>query len=130
MYGKRKSLFEKFNQIDTDIIDEKLRIDENVTIYLINGLYLKVNKGNFDIDNINELDKSINIVLSSRSKKDLILLSNHGKSYVLPIEKLMGKTQKGKQISNFLRRYPMSCSKYLNNSPLVMCAPFSISSKI
>ena len=103
MYGKRKSLFEKFNQIDTEIIDEKLKIDENVTIYLINGLYLKVNKGNFDLDNINELDKSVNIVLSSRSKKDIILLSNQGKSYVLPIEKIMGKTQKGKQISNFLR---------------------------
>ena len=103
LYGKRKSLFEKFNQIDTEIIDEKLKIDENVTIYLINGLYLKVNKGNFDLDNINELDKSVNIVLSSRSKKDIILLSNQGKSYVLPIEKIMGKTQKGKQISNFLR---------------------------
>ncbi len=123
-FGKRRTLIDNFNQMDADEVQENLKINEDVTVFIINGAYIKINKGNYLPKNFDELDKTGNLILCSKSSNQIILLSNLGKSYTLPIEKLLGRTQKGKQISNYIKLKDtekiIDCFEYVENSKILL----------
>ena len=123
-FGKRRTVLDNFKQMDADEVQENLKTDEDVTIFIINGAYIKINKGNYLPTNFDELDKTCNLILCSKSSKKIILLSSFGKSYILPIEKLVGRSQKGKQISNYLKLKDsekiIDCFEYVENSKILL----------
>ena len=123
-FGKRRTVLDNFNQMDADEVQENLKTNEDVTIFIINGAYIKINKGNYLPKNFDELDKTGNLILCSKSSNQIILLSNFGKSYTLPIEKLIGRSQKGKQISNYLKLKDsekiIDCFEYVENSKILL----------
>ena len=123
-FGKRRTVLDNFKQMDADEVQENLKTNEDVTIFIINGAYIKINKGNYLPTNFDELDKTCNLILCSKSSKKIILLSNFGKSYTLPIEKLVGRSQKGKQISNYLKLKDsekiIDCFEHVENSKILL----------
>ena len=69
VFGKRKTVLDNFKQMDADEVQENLKTNEDVTIFIINGAYIKINKGNYLPTNFDELDKTGNLILCSKSSK-------------------------------------------------------------
>ena len=55
--------------MDADEVQENLKTNEDVTIFIINGAYIKINKGNYLPTNFDELDKTCNLILCSNLQK-------------------------------------------------------------
>ena len=64
---KEETVLDNFKQMDADEVQENLKTNEDVTIFIINGAYIKINKGNYLPTNFDELDKTCNLILCSKS---------------------------------------------------------------
>ncbi len=102
VYGKRKSLFEKFAIITNTELESKLEIIENINISLISNQFLKAKKGHYKTTDSKD-NSNINIILNCKTTNRICMISNIGKSYILECKNLKFGTIKGIAISNYLK---------------------------
>ena len=60
--------------MDADEVQENLKTNEDVTIFIINGAYIKINKGNYLPTNFDELDKTCNLILCRDLQKNNFII--------------------------------------------------------
>ena len=82
-YGPRKTLIEKFNQIDPDELIEELKSNDPISVIISNNGFLKARIGHSQYKSSQDFVEHEQIIANGKKSDKFIFLSSFGKSYTI-----------------------------------------------
>ena len=100
-YGPRKTLIEKFNQIDPDELIEELKSNDPISVIISNNGFLKARIGHSQYKSSQDFAEHEQIIANGKKSDKFIFLSSFGKSYTINGDSFVFGSSKGRPFSSY-----------------------------
>ena len=100
-YGPRKTLIEKFNQIDQEELIEELKSNDPISVIISNNGFLKARIGYSQYKSSKDFSENEQIIANGKKSDKFIFLSSFGKSYTIDGDTFVFGSSKGRPFSSY-----------------------------
>ncbi len=100
-YGPRKTLIEKFNQMDPDELIEELKSNDPISVVISNNGFLKARIGYSQYKSSRDFAVYEQIIVNGKKSDKFIFLSSFGKSYTIDGDSFIFGLPKGRPFSSY-----------------------------